>query len=210
MSIDAQSHLAAVERAVSSAERDGLPALAVTMSQSFETTVEDLWDAVTNAERIPRWFTPVSGDLRLGGRYQLEGNAEGDVTACEPMSGFALTWEFGGDVSWVDVSLAEQADGRVRLALTHTSLLSEQWNEYGPGAAGVGWELGLLGLDLHITQPDAPKPDVEEFVTSAEGLAIIAGSSDGWAQASIAAGTPPDAAREAAARTTAFYTGQPA
>ena len=30
-------------------------------------------------ERIPRWFLPVSGDLRLGGRYQLEGNAGGEV-----------------------------------------------------------------------------------------------------------------------------------
>src|SRR5882724_8555264 len=29
------------------------------------------WDAMTNAERIPRWFLPISADLRLSGRYQL-------------------------------------------------------------------------------------------------------------------------------------------
>jgi hypothetical protein len=39
----------------------------------YPASQSDLWDAVTNADRIPRWFLPVSGDLRLGGHYQLEG-----------------------------------------------------------------------------------------------------------------------------------------
>ena len=82
MGFDFESHLGAVERSVSSLERDGLPAGAVTLSRSYATTVEDLWDAVTNGERIPRWFLPISGELELGGRYQLEGNAGGVITAC--------------------------------------------------------------------------------------------------------------------------------
>ena len=84
---------------MSSVERDGHSARAVTLSRSYGTTVEDLWDAVTNGERIPRWFLPVSGELGPGGRYQLEGNAGGVITECERLSHFALTWEFGGDVS---------------------------------------------------------------------------------------------------------------
>ena len=43
-----------------------------------------MWDACTDPERIGRWFLPVSGDLRLGGRYQLEGNAGGEILRCEP------------------------------------------------------------------------------------------------------------------------------
>lgn len=39
-----------------------------------------MWDACTDPERIPRWFLPISGDLRLNGRYQLEGNAGGAIT----------------------------------------------------------------------------------------------------------------------------------
>ena len=58
MGFDFESHLGAVERSVSSLERDGLPAGAVTLSRSYATTVEDLWDALTNGERIPRWFLP--------------------------------------------------------------------------------------------------------------------------------------------------------
>ena len=127
MQLDVEGHLGAVERFVSLLERDGRPAGAVTLSRSYAATVEDLWDAVTNGERIPRWFLPVSGELELGGRYQLEGNAGGVITACEQPSRLALTWEFGGDVSWVEVGVSDDGAGRARLTLTHISHLSEHW-----------------------------------------------------------------------------------
>ncbi len=210
MTLDVDSHLGATERTVSSLERDGQPARAVTLSRSYATTLEDLWDAVTNGERIPRWFLPVSGELEVGGRYQLEGNAGGVITACERPSHLALTWEFGGDVSWVEVRFSDDGAGRARLSLTHTALLSEHWGEYGPGAVGIGWEAGLLGLALHVAQPAEPKMDEIAFATSPDGKAFITGSSEAWGQAAVAAGADPDGARAAAKRTTAFYTGEPA
>ena len=208
MEIDVERHLGAVERSVSSPVLEGQPARAVTLSRSYRTGIADLWDAVTSAERIPQWFLPVSGTLEPGGRYQLEGNAGGEITACEQLSHFALTWEFGEWVSWVEVALSADGERRARLALTHTAHLSEHWTEYGPGAAGVGWELGLLGLALHLADPDAPKPDEAAFAASPDGKALIRGSSDGWRQAAVAAGEEPDAARAAARRTAAFYTGE--
>ena len=208
MKFDGEGHLSAVERSVSSLERDGLPARAVTLSRVYESANEDLWDALTNAERIPRWFLPVSGNLVPGGRYQLEGNAGGIITACERLSHFALTWEFGEDVSWVEVRFSELANGHTRLTLTHTALLSEHWGMYGPGAVGVGWDLGLLGLALHIVQPNEPKPDEAAFATSTSGKSFITGSSERWGSASVAAGTDTVAAGEAARQTTAFYTGE--
>ena len=152
-----------------------------------------------------------AGDLVPGGRFQLEGNAGGTITvACEPLSHIALTWEFGGDVSWVDVRFSDEGAGRARLTLTHTSLHSNHWEEYGPGASGVGWELGLMGLALHLPDPTAAKPDEVAFAASSDGKAIITGSSEAWGQAAVADGTDPDAADTAARRTTAFYTGEPA
>jgi uncharacterized protein YndB with AHSA1/START domain len=115
MDFDVEGNLGATERSVSSLERAGRPARAVTLSRSYATTVEDLWDAVTNGERIPRWFLPVSGELEPGGRYQLEGNAGGAITVCEPLSHFAVTWEFGGDVSWVEVQCSDDGAGGARL-----------------------------------------------------------------------------------------------
>ena len=208
MDFDIASNLGAVERSVLSPERDGQPARAVTLARSYATTLEDLWDAATSAERIPRWFLPISGELELGGRYQLEGNAGGVITACEPLSHFALTWEFG-DVSWVEVHFSNQGAERARMSLTHTAILSEHWDTYGPGAVGVGWEMGLLGMELHLTQPSVPKPDPVEFAMSPDGKALLTGSSEAWAQAAIAAGADPDAARAAGRRTAAFYTGEP-
>ena len=210
MDLDVEGHLGAVERSVSSLKRDGQPVRAVTLSRSYATTVEDLWDAVTNSERIPRWFLPISGELELGGRYQLKGNAGGVITACERPSHLALTWEFGEDLSWVEVRFADEGAGRALLTLTHTEHVSEHWGKYGPGAAGVGWELGLMGLAIHLRQPTEPKPDEAAFATSRAGKALITGSSEGWRQAAVAVGTDPEAARAAARRTTAFYTGESA
>ena len=208
MHFDVERNLGAAERSVSSLQRDGRPARAVILSRGYPTTVEDLWDAVTNGERIPRWFVPVSGELEPGGRYQLEGNAGGAITACEPLSRFAVTWEFGGDVSWVEVRVSDDGAGVARLTLTHTQQVSEHWAEYGPGAVGVGWELGLLGLAIHLAQPAVPMPDPVAFAVSPDGRAFIIGSSEGWEQAAVANGTDPGAARSRARRTTAFYTGE--
>ncbi len=210
MKLNVEEHLAAVQRSVSFLQHEGKSASAVTLARGFQTSVEELWDVVTNGERIPRWFLPISGSLELGGRFQFEGNAGGLITACEAPSRLATTWEFAGDTSWVDVAFANDGAGGSRLSLTHTALLSPHWDQYGPGATGVGWEGGLLGLALHLANPEEPKPDVMEFVASPEGQAFYLGSSTAWGEAAIAAGTDPETAREAARQTTAFYTGQPA
>lgn len=209
MDFDVEGHLGAVDRSVSSSMRDGAPARTVTLSRPYDIALENLWDAVTNPKRIPRWFVPISGDVELGGRYQLEGNAGGVIEACAPLSHFAATWEFGGDVSWLDARVSAEAAG-ARLTLNHTALLSPHWGEYGPGAVGVGWDLGLLGLALHLGAPDEPKLDEEAFAVSPAGRAFITGCSDGWASAAIAGGAYADVAHAAARRTTAFYTGEPA
>ena len=208
MNFNPESHLASLERSVAFLERDGRPASAVGLSRSFVATLEDLWDAVSSADRIPRWFAPVTGNLEAGGRYQVEGNAGGDIVVCEARSHFGLTWEFGGDTSWVEVQVWEEEGGQVGLALVHTALLSEHWEQFGAGAVGVGWETAFLGLALHLADPSWPKPDVEEFAFSEEGRAFIHGSSEGWYHAQVEAGTQPEAARAAAERTAAFYTGE--
>lgn len=87
MGIDVLRYIGAVARSVETRLHQGKPARVVKASCAYDTGIEDLWDAITNAERLPRWLLPVSGDLRLGGRYQLEGNASGRITACDPPDG---------------------------------------------------------------------------------------------------------------------------
>jgi uncharacterized protein YndB with AHSA1/START domain len=192
-------------------ERDGQTQHTVqTISQFYPTTVDDLWQACTDPERLPRWFAPVSGDLRLGGRYQVEGNASGQVLACEPPHSFAVTWEMGGASTQLAVRLAPEDDGaRLTLEHAHTGDAdADFWTQFGPGATGVGWDLALLGLSLHlITGQDRPE-DPAAFTQTAGARQFIRAASDRWGEASVRAGTPHEDATAAADRTTAFYLGE--
>ena len=71
-------------RVVSESEYQGQPVRIVSGARTYSAEIEELWNAVTDAQRIARWFVPISGELKLGGRYQLEGNAGGEITRCEP------------------------------------------------------------------------------------------------------------------------------
>lgn len=206
MDIDIERHLGAVDRAVAETERDGQPARAITLTRSYDTDVDDLWDALTNQERLPRWFAPVEGNLALGGQFQVKNNASGTITDCDPPKAFGATWEFGGGVSWITVTLTPEGPDRTRLVLVHTAPVTPHWTEYGPSATGIGWELGLMGLALHLSAPDASF-DEDTFNTSPEAKAFMTGSGNAWAQADIASGEDPAQARGAAERTIAFYTG---
>ena len=101
--IDTDQQAGNVARAVADREVQGRPAKVVVLAQTYPTDQTDLWDAVTNAERLPRWFAPVTGELREGGRYQVQGNAGGTVTRCDAPKAFDATWEWEGSVSWIEV-----------------------------------------------------------------------------------------------------------
>ena len=99
-----------VTRRVGSRTLQAGEARTVRIERTYDAPLEDVWDACTNPERIPRWFLPVSGELHQGGRFQVQGNAGGLIERCEPPRGFTATWEFGGKVSWIELSLSD-ADG---------------------------------------------------------------------------------------------------
>ncbi|MDN5858347.1 MAG: SRPBCC family protein [Pseudonocardia sp.] len=199
-----------VRRTIGTRTLEAGEAKVATITRTYPTTVDDLWDACTDPERIPRWFLPVTGELAVGGRYQLAGNAGGVVERCDAPHSFAATWEFGGEVSWIEVRITPDGDA-ARLTLEHVAHVDdERWTEYGPGAVGVGWDLGMQGLQLYLTTGAAVDPkEFEAWSTGPDGVAYVTASSEAWCAASIAAGTQTDAARAAAARTTAFYTGRP-
>jgi uncharacterized protein YndB with AHSA1/START domain len=208
MDIDPATAAGLVTREVRTGSRDGVPTRIAIAARTYPTDVADLWDAVTNAARIPRWFTGISGDLVLGGRYQLVGNAGGVVERCEAPTAFAVTWEMGPMVSWVSVTLVA-VDGGTVLELVHEAPVDpDLWTQYGPGAVGVGWDLGLLGLQLHLAGdavPNAPA-EADAFRTSPAGSEFIRVAGAGWAAAAIADGDEEGAAHEAAERTIAAYT----
>ena len=103
--IDVNHQISTVDRRVGSRTLPAGEARTMTISRVYDTPADDLWDACTNPERISRWFLPVSGDLREGGRYALEGNASGTIERCEPPHRVDATWEYGGQTSWIEIRL---------------------------------------------------------------------------------------------------------
>jgi len=191
--------------------RESAGAYVLVATRAYPTSLEDLWDALTTAERIPRWFLPISGDIRLGGRYSLQGNAGGQVERCEPPRDLGLTWEMQGQVSWVNVALTPESSESTMLRLEHIACVpDEMWKTYGPGAVGVGWDSALLGLDQHFATGDTITPEKGmAWMMSEEGKRFIRQSSDAWRDASIAFGTDAELARQSAERTRAAYSGEP-
>jgi uncharacterized protein YndB with AHSA1/START domain len=209
--IDVSHQISAVSRAVGSRTLDAGEARTVTISQTYKADADDLWDACTNPERIPRWFLPISGELRVGGQYQLEGNANGTVLTCDPPTAFTATWEYGGQVSWIEVRVSPSSDG-ARFELEHIAHVDDElWAQFGPGAVGLGYDMAFVGLYLHLTGGGVAVDPAEALAwfASPEGLRFITAASTAWGEASTAAGTDPEAARAAAERTTAAYTAVP-
>jgi hypothetical protein len=165
---------------------------------------------MTTAERIPRWLLPVTGDLRPGGSYQLEGNAGGTILECEAPHRLRVTWEYGGGMSWVTATLSPEGAGRTTVEIEHVTPVDEHWEQFGPGAVGIGWDSTVLGLALHLSGGELGGPEeAVAWSVSPEGLEFMRLSGEQWYAAHVAAGEPEQAARAAADRTITAYTTLP-
>jgi hypothetical protein len=116
----------------------------------------------------------------------------------------------GGDVSWVTVGLTEGPGKATTLRLEHVAHVPDEfWEQYGPGAVGVGWDLAIMGLGEHLATGVSFDPKQSEaWSVSAPGRAFSRRCSDAWCRASIAAGTDEAGALADAERTAAFYGGE--
>jgi len=49
----------------------------VRMEDRFDTTVEDVWSALTDPGRLEQWLGEFEGDLRVGGEFRAHFTATG-------------------------------------------------------------------------------------------------------------------------------------
>jgi uncharacterized protein YndB with AHSA1/START domain len=148
--IDIARHLNAIHRKVEQLPPvDGAGArVSVLLGRSYDAPIDDVWDAVTHPDRIKRWFLPISGELRVGGSFQLEGNAGGEILTCEPPHLLRVT--FGGPTSFVEVRLTAQGESDTVLELEHTVPIEMAQSGAGALFVGPGWDGALLGLDRFL------------------------------------------------------------
>ena len=212
--IDIVREIEAVQREVGSGRIAAGEGRSIRLRRTYDAPIDDVWDALTTPERISRWFLPISGDYRVGGRYQLEGNAGGEILTCDRPNKFRVTWVYGdvtdpASVSELEVRLAPASEGSTTLELEHTAVVPDEvWAEYGPGAVGIGWDQGLLGLSLYLRTGKTVEDPVA-WQLSDEGREYATRCSAAWGAANQAAGADPAAAAKAVANATAFYAPDP-
>jgi uncharacterized protein YndB with AHSA1/START domain len=168
---DLIGELAATHRDVSRRTVDGTEQIVVGLRRQYPADVEDVWDAVTDPDRLARWMLPVSGDLRVGGAFQLEGNVGGEILECERPTGLAVTW--GAPVSVVRLRLSAGAAG-TELVLEHSVPVEFAGSGAGGLYVGPGWDISVLGLALFlrgdvVVDPAAweSTPEVQRFSEAA-------------------------------------------
>lgn len=166
--IDIGGQLEAISRTVEKKESESGEKVGVQMRRRYRAPIADVWSALTDPQRLERWFYPLSGDLQAGGSFQLEGNAGGDILECEPPHMLKLTW--GGPTSLVELRLTQDSDTDTILELEHTVPIEMAQSGAGALYVGPGWDGALMGLDLHLSggvidDPTAAAntPEVIEF-----------------------------------------------
>ena len=179
---DMVEELAAIHRNV--VQDDGSETVSVTLSRTYDADAEDVWDALTNPERLPRWFYPVSGKLQVGGSFQFEGNAGGEVRRCDRPTWLQVT--FGGPDSVLDVRLTGSGDGTT-VDLTHTVPLAMAGSGAGALFVGPGWDGALLGLGINLRGESVGDP--LEAANSPEVIEFNRGSIGRWTETVESSGT---------------------
>ena len=166
--IDIPVQLNAIHREVGTRSADSGEVVSVLLRREYDAPPADVWEAVTNPDRMKRWFMPISGDLREGGDFQLEGNAGGRILRCDPPR--LLRTTFGGETSLVELRLTEAGDGSTTLELEHTVPLEYAGSGAGALYVGPGWDGAVMALGLFLAGEvigdpvaAASSPEAQEF-----------------------------------------------
>lgn len=183
--IDIAGEIAAIQREVGTralADGDGI---AIVARRRYAAPIATVWEALTTPETVRRWFLPLSGDLREGGTFQLEGNAGGEIRRCTPPTLLNLTW--GSEISVVEVRLSEAPGDATLLELEHTVPLALAGSGAGTLFVGPGWDGALLALGLFLGGNVAD--DSAAAAHSPEAREFIRGAVEAWTAAITASGT---------------------
>ena len=191
--IDIARHLSAVHREVTANPES--ETVRVLLRRSYDAEMVDVWSALTDPERVRRWFLPLTGDLRVGGNFSLEGNAGGDILDCQPPRLLRVT--FGGPTSIVELRLASDAerDGATVLELDHSVPLAMAGSAAGALYVGPGWDGAVMGLGMFLAGEEIGDPvamanslEVQQFsLESLQLWAVIARESNAATEDEIAA-----------------------
>jgi uncharacterized protein YndB with AHSA1/START domain len=117
----------------------------VRMEGSYDTDIDDLWSALTDAQRLARWIAEVEGDLCLGGAFRAAFTSgwegQGRVEACEPPRHLLVTMTPEQEEETVIEAVLTAEGDQTRLVIEERGLPLEEL-----AAHGAGWQAHLEDL----------------------------------------------------------------
>lgn len=182
-----------VRRRLEIEDRQDTVRLGLALSANIAAFPALIWDALTDPARLETWYGAVDGDLVEGGRFHLGSGAVGSILEVEAPHKLSLTWEVDGSVDPLLLRVDPEDDGTSRVSIHHTALMDRAvFDEFGPGAVAIGWEIALQALRSEIEGGTAP---TRAWLDSEEGQAQLRAWSIRWAAEAVAAGVDEDSAR---------------
>ena len=182
--IDIDTQVNAIHREVGTRSAESGEVVSVLLRREYRASAADVWDAVTDPERVKRWFMPVSGDLREGGNFQLEGNAGGRILRCDPPRLLRAT--FGGETSIVELRITPDGEDATTFELEHTVPIEMAGSGTGALYVGPGWDCALMALGLFLD--GIVTEDPVAAASSPEAQAFSRESVQAWTAAIEASG----------------------
>ena len=127
--------------------------------------IEDLWSALTDPQRLARWYGTVEGDLRQGGQFHLHIEAAGlhavgRIEVCEPPQRLLVTTReiddpspHGEDDHTIEATLTRDGD-HTRLVIEARGMPLKKIAFYG-----AGWQIHAENLAKHVAGHDTRSHD---------------------------------------------------
>lgn len=122
----------------------------VRIKSRYKTDINDLWEALTDHQRLARWYGRVEGDLRVGGEFTafVHGShweGRGRVNVCNPPQQLQVTtFEEGSPEKVVTAELVADGDHTVLNIEVRDIPLNQL------SAHGAGWQLHVDDLSAYL------------------------------------------------------------
>ena len=123
----------------------------VRIEERFDAHIDEVWSALTEPERLARWYGEIEGELRVGGTYSAHLHASGwegtgRVEECEPPGRFVVVSKEPDDAkeTSTEVNLTGDGDQTVLVVEQHGLPLDLLW------AYGAGLQIHVEDLAAHI------------------------------------------------------------
>jgi uncharacterized protein YndB with AHSA1/START domain len=148
----------------------------VRIEDRFDTDIDDVWSALTEPERLDRWYGEIEGELRVGGAFRARLHASGwegtgRVEECEPPRRLLVVTKEADEPNEdsTEVTLTGDGDQTVLVVEQRGLPLDHLW------AYGAGLQIHVEDLAAHIagrerddaaTRFDELKPAYKDLTTN--------------------------------------------